>query len=102
MPRNHADLSDRELDRATREYMSDMIEERPTADYAYSIHDDKEDGKDVYIVMSATDKQNLEMYPDDIRRERANAHESYLEYGRDRTQEQEQEQGYDRDSGRGR
>lgn len=35
-PRDHEELSDRELDRATRDYMSEMIEERPTADYVYS------------------------------------------------------------------
>lgn len=105
-PCDHEELSDRELDRATREYMSEMIEDRPTADYVYSVHDDKEDGKDVHIAMTATDEQDLEMYPDDIRRERKQAHESYLEHGRDRAQEQEQEQqqehGNDRDSGRAR
>ncbi|WP_122088599.1 relaxase/mobilization nuclease domain-containing protein [Halalkalicoccus subterraneus] len=90
-PRDHDDLSDRELDRGTREYMSEMIEDRPTADYVYAVHDDKEHGKDVHIAMTANDKQDLEMYPDDIKRERKHAHETYLEYGRDRTRENEQE-----------
>ncbi|MDL5363897.1 relaxase [Halalkalicoccus sp. NIPERK01] len=101
-PRDHADLTDRELDRATREYMSEMIEERPTADYVYAIHDDKESGKDVHIAMTANDKSDLEMYPDDIKRERKHAHESYLEFGRDRTRTHENEQQNERahESGR--
>ncbi|MCL7417971.1 MAG: relaxase [Halalkalicoccus sp.] len=101
-PRDHKELSDRELNRATREYMSEMIEDRPTADYAYAVHDDKEHGKDVHIAMTAGDKQDLEMYPDDIRRERKHAHEAYLEYGRDRIQEQEQEQEQEQQNDRGR
>lgn len=103
-PRDHANLSDRELDRGTREYMSEMIENRPTADYVYSVHDDKESGKDVHIPMTANDKQDLEMYPDDIKEERKRAHETYLDRGRQQTRsrENEQEQGRDQDRGNGR
>ena len=43
-PAGHDKLERADLDRATRRYMSDMTEERPTADYVYSIHDDKENG----------------------------------------------------------
>lgn len=105
-PRDHDDLSDRELDRGTREYMSEMIEDRPTADYVYAVHDDKEHGKDVHIAMTANDKQDLEMYPDDIKRERKHAHETYFERGRQQQQtrenEQEHDHGRDRGNGRGR
>ncbi|KYH23732.1 hypothetical protein HAPAU_42120 [Halalkalicoccus paucihalophilus] len=90
-PRDHGERSDEDLDRATRRYMRDMTEERPTADYVYSVHDDKENGRDVHIAMTANDKTDLAMYPDDIERERKRAHETYLEYGRDRTRENEQE-----------
>lgn len=102
-PRDHDDLSDRELDRGTRKYMSEMIEDRPTADYVYAIHDDKEHGKDVHIAMTANDKSDLEMYPDDIKRERTRAHEAYPKRERQREQEleNEQEQGEQR-NGRGR
>lgn len=107
-PRDHDEFSKEELDRGTREYMSEMIEDRPTADYVYSVHDDKENGKDVHIAMTANDETDLEMYPDDIKRERKRAHETYLERGRQQQQtrmgeqEQQQEQQPERDRGNGR
>lgn len=90
-PSNKAELSDRELDRATRQYMNDLTEDRPTADYVYSIHDDKE-RRDIHVAMTADDRSDLEMYPDDIKRERQSAHETYREHQRGREQSQEQEQ----------
>lgn len=97
-PDNRHDLTDAELDRATRRYMSDLIEDRPTADYVYSIHDDKPGERDIHVAMTASDRTDLELYPDDIVQERERAHEHYqaIESGRgrslDREQEQEQEQ----------
>lgn len=103
-PRDHDVLSDRDLDRGAREYMSEMMEDRPTADYVYSVHDDKESGKDVHIAMTANDEADLEMYPDDIKRERKHAHETFLERGRQqehtRENEQQQEQQQEHDRGR--
>lgn len=90
-PRDHDELTTEELDRETRAYMSEMIEERPTADYVYSVHDDKEGGKDVHIAMTANDKKDLEMYPDDIKRERKRAHEQYHERGRERRRKRERD-----------
>lgn len=86
-PDNRHELSEQEMDRATREYMSEMVEDRPTADYVYAIHDDKEDEQDIHIAMTASDKDDLAMYPDDIREEQQRAHSRYQEQ-----QEQEQEQ----------
>lgn len=40
------------------------------------------------------------MYPDDIRRERKHAHETYIEHGRDRTLKNDQEQQQEHDRGR--
>lgn len=97
-PRDHDNLSEQELDRSTRRYMRDMTEERPTADYVYSVHDDKENGRDVHIAMTANDKTDLEMYPNDIERERKRAHEHYRQQEREREQEQQN----DRDLGNGR
>lgn len=90
--------------------MSEMIEDRPTADYVYSVHDDKESGKDVHIAMTANDKSDLEMYPDDIKEERQRAHETYLDRGREQTrsmeneqeQEQKHEHEHEHDRGNGR
>lgn len=79
-----------QMDRATRRYVGDLLEDRPTADAVYSVHDDKaeENGKDVHIAMTATDRTDLEMYPDDIQQERKRAHERF-EQRRHREREQE-------------
>lgn len=68
--------------------------------YVYAVHDDKESGKDVHIAMTANDEADLEMYPDEIKRERKQAHETYLDRGRQ--QQQEHDRGRDLESGRGR
>ncbi|WP_211330710.1 relaxase/mobilization nuclease domain-containing protein [Halalkalicoccus subterraneus] len=91
-PDNRHGLSEQEMDRATRAYMSEMVEDRPTADYVYAIHDDKEDEQDIHIAMTASDKTDLEMYPDDIREERQRAHSRYQEQQKEQQQEKEQEQ----------
>lgn len=90
-PANGNDLSQREFDRATREYMSEMIKDRPTADYVYSIHEDTEN-RHAQIAMTASDKSDLEMYPEDIREERERAHSRYQERQKEQEKEQEQQQ----------
>lgn len=74
-PSNRGDLSEEQLDRATRRYMRDMTEERPTADYVYAVHNDKPGEQDIHVAMTADDRTDLEMYPNDIERERERAHE---------------------------
>lgn len=89
-PANGNDLSRREFDRATREYMSEMVQDRPTADYVYAIHEDTEN-RHAQVAMTASDKDDLAMYPDDIREERQRAHELYQQRQKERQKQQQKQ-----------
>ena len=103
-PKNANDLSDEELSLATRKNMSEFVEDRPTADYCYSIHRDTDqdhvqvavtgEKRDLYADLE--ERQGLRRHAREQFHERDWEHEQALEQRREQQIEQEQEQQQDR------
>lgn len=107
-PANRHDLDDRDIDRATRKVMNEYAEDRPTADYVYTIHRDTEHPHAQVAVTGQ--RRDLFMDREDIKETRERAHEHFMarshdhrhERGREREQQQEHERDRQRSHGRGR
>lgn len=91
-PQNGNDLSNEELGRETRRTMDDFTEGRPSATYAYTVHDDTEH-KHAHVAVTG-EKTDLYMDRDDIENVRENANERMVENERyqQRKREQQREQ----------
>lgn len=89
-PENGNQLSNEELGRETRRTMNDFTEGRPSATYAYTVHDDTEH-KHAHVAVTG-EKTDLYMDREDIEQVRENANERMVENERYRHRQQEQEQ----------
>lgn len=88
-PENGADLSQRELERATRATMNEFTDGRPTASYVYAVHEDTEHPH-VHVAV-AGDKQDLYMDREDIMQTRDHANERFVEQHRERIRRRERD-----------
>lgn len=79
-PDPDADWSGEDLDRKTREMMSDLREERSTMRYLYSVHDTEKAADHKHVHVAAAGKErDMEMWPDDLRDLEEEAREAFEE-----------------------
>jgi hypothetical protein len=93
-------LSDREMNRRTRQTVSGFLEDRPSADYCFAIHRDTEHHH-AQVALTGK-KRDLYMDRDDIERVREQAREQFPDLDREeeRTREQQRERDLERTLGR--
>lgn len=91
---NGNQLSNEELGKETRRTMDDFTRGRPSATYAYSIHDDTEH-KHAHVAVTG-EKTDLYMDREDIERTRENANERMVENERYRQRQREQKRDQER------
>jgi len=101
-PANGHELSVEELSRMARRNVSDLVADRPSADYCYAIHRDTEHPH-VQVALTGT-ISDLYVSPDERDRHRERAREQFREreyqHRRAREQKRERERGRKRDRGR--
>ena len=105
---DHADdnprLSDRQVERETRQTMNDQLRDAPGARYVYGVHEDT-DHRHAHIALTGPER-DLTWTRDDLDRLRERADERFIERHRDRPldreREREQNREIERDRGRER
>jgi hypothetical protein len=101
-PANGHELSDEELSRMARRNVSDLVADRPSADYCYAIHRDTEHPH-VQVALTGT-RSDLYVSPDERDRHRERAREQFREreYQHRRAREQKRERERERTRERSR
>lgn len=94
-PENGNDLNEREIGREARVTMEDFVQERPTADYVYAVHDDTET-RHVHVAMTGN-RSDLHMDRDDIENVREKANERMVQRERYRRRQQEKRRQQERE-----
>lgn len=90
-PSNRHDLTDQEIDRATRKTMREYTRDKPTADYTYAIHRDTENPH-AHVAVTG-ERRELYMDNDDLDqlKERAGRTYSRTQRSRDRDRDRDRD-----------
>lgn len=97
------DLDDDELARSTRQTMTEFLEDQPTADYCYAVHNSDDDRGHVHVATTGDidngdlymDSEDIQQFRDEIAAEKFQ--DRTLEERREQAQEQAEEQEQEQD-----